>query len=292
MSTKFTTFADHIEAGRRGTLVMFDRPDAEELAMLVMPYTYLPNIAELLDESNWEAICSQIGAAAKRVDRARRHIRHMLIPHVRNRPNRPVVRFAQDVCNGSYAVGSGPEYVNRLHSLVDIPPIDGETVASFASRLDDAREQDDYKVVSFGHWATPYDLMLVRPGSKAHETAVELADRLENYPVLDEEDFSNRECESQYQSVLDELGRLDLESNGEPLSPDALGDLASEICQASNENQDYDQSDVTEALGELGWVVCEDDVWRPADETEDSDPAPFCRCETCTPGDVTCVSKD
>jgi hypothetical protein len=187
--TDFITFADHIEAGKRSTLVMFDRPDADQLAMLVMPVTYCPNVAGHLDESNWEAIKATLSEADP---------------------------------NGN-----------------------------------------DHEVVSFGHWATPYDLMLVRPNTPAHEAAQELADRLEDYPVLDEHDFSSRECESQYESVLESLGRLDLESDGEPLNNNALNDLADQICQASNETRDYDESDVTEALGRLGWVLdAANEVWR------------------------------
>jgi hypothetical protein len=201
--------------------------DETDRDWLVCPVSIQPKIASHLDESNWEAQCAALEQADRYVRRARRHVRHKLIQHVRQRPNRPLARFAQDMCNGTYLVGSGPDYINRLCDLVDLPPISGETVASFAARLDSALESDgDYTTHYFGHWTSDFKIAIVRPGSKAHRVAVELEMSLADYPVLDDMDLSRRECESMYESVLNELSRLEIESKGEPLSDEALNDLA------------------------------------------------------------------
>jgi len=160
---------------------------------LVFPMLYTPNIATLLDESNWSALQT---------------------------------------------------------ALEEIDP-----------------EGVDHTLHAFGHWATPFDLIIVRPGSKAHETAEELAKQLEDYPVLDEDDFSNRECEAQYESVQDELERLTLERSGVELTADECGDLASEICQNANDSECFDRRRVERALVKLGWVYDEDEmVWFPESE--------------------------
>ena len=61
-------------------------------------------------------------------------------------------------------------------------------------------EGEDCQVHRFGHWACGwFELILVRPASKAHEAAAGIVARLENYPVLDEEDYGRR----QYDSVVE-----------------------------------------------------------------------------------------
>jgi len=51
-------------------------------------------------------------------------------------------------------------------------------------------------VASFNHWACGwFKIVLVRPDSAAHATAEDIARRLDSYPVLDEDDFNEREKE-------------------------------------------------------------------------------------------------
>lgn len=58
-------------------------------------------------------------------------------------------------------------------------------------------EGEDHMVGDFGHWACGwFEVVLVRPGSPAHDLVRNLAERLDNYPLLDEDDFSERERES------------------------------------------------------------------------------------------------
>jgi hypothetical protein len=59
-------------------------------------------------------------------------------------------------------------------------------------------ESDDVEVHRFRHWANGwYEIVLVRPGSEAEQIAIKLQGKLEDYPVLDEDDFSQREMENE-----------------------------------------------------------------------------------------------
>lgn len=56
-------------------------------------------------------------------------------------------------------------------------------------------ESETVEVHRFGHWACGwYEIIIVDPSREAEVEAIE--NRLENYPVLDEDDFSNREHEA------------------------------------------------------------------------------------------------
>lgn len=55
----------------------------------------------------------------------------------------------------------------------------------------------DHEAHRFGHWGPGwFEIWIVRPNTECAKEAEELADALENYPVLDEEDFSRREFEA------------------------------------------------------------------------------------------------
>lgn len=52
-------------------------------------------------------------------------------------------------------------------------------------------EGDNVTIHRFGHWACGWwEALAVKQGTPEHDTASKLADRLENYPVVDDEDFS------------------------------------------------------------------------------------------------------
>lgn len=58
-------------------------------------------------------------------------------------------------------------------------------------------ESETVEVHRFGHWGPGwFEIIIVAPGTKAEKTAQEIEGSLENYPVLDEDDFSAREWES------------------------------------------------------------------------------------------------
>ena len=55
-------------------------------------------------------------------------------------------------------------------------------------------ESDTVEVHRFGHWACGWlEIILVDPASPAFAIAESIEDRLSNYPILDETDFSERE---------------------------------------------------------------------------------------------------
>jgi len=57
-------------------------------------------------------------------------------------------------------------------------------------------ESDNVSIERFGHWACGWwEALSVRAGTEEHTKAKDIADRLESYPVLDEDEFSEREDE-------------------------------------------------------------------------------------------------
>lgn len=69
--------------------------------------------------------------------------------------------------------------------------------SNFACALKDlGGEGEDVQVHRFGHWANGwFEIIIVRPGSDAEKKAEEIESALADYPVLDDDDFYNREQE-------------------------------------------------------------------------------------------------
>ncbi len=175
------TYGDYIDGCyKAGNFMMWEKPDADELAMLVLPVTYYPNIATTLEESNWETI---------------------------------------------------------------------------RARLEAVDTGEDFAVASFGSWATPYDLMLVRAGSAAHTAALEITAALADSAVLDEHDLSEREQEQAATSLTEALGGLTIVVDGSDAANDDLRSAVWEILTES-ETPDYiDRSDVERVLrDDLGFT--------------------------------------
>jgi hypothetical protein len=60
----------------------------------------------------------------------------------------------------------------------------------------DAANSDDWAAMEFGHWACGwFKIIVVRPGSSAAQIAQDAEQKLQDYPILNEDDFSNREWE-------------------------------------------------------------------------------------------------
>jgi hypothetical protein len=181
--TTFETYGAYIDA--QTCFIMWERPDADERAMLVVPFTYCPNVSELLDDSNWETI---------------------------------------QAC------------------LAEADPTG-----------------DDYQVCSFGHWATPYKLVTVRAGSKAHAEAERIVAALADYPVLDEEDFSEREHEAQLERLEDIIRDIerdvDPDGDGDEWSHDEMaGKVSSELPADLSELTSRATDQVREILVSLGYL--------------------------------------
>jgi hypothetical protein len=72
---------------------------------------------------------------------------------------------------------------------VAIKKLGGET-------YDSEEDTGDVSIVRFGHWAVGWvEHILVRPNSPAHNIAIKLEEKLNDYPILDDDDFSNLEDE-------------------------------------------------------------------------------------------------
>ena len=65
-------------------------------------------------------------------------------------------------------------------------------------------ESETVEVHRFGHWGPGwFEIIIAKPGSPAEQTAGEIESSLANYPILDEEDWSNREWGSYQEGWLD-----------------------------------------------------------------------------------------
>jgi hypothetical protein len=151
----------------------------------------------------------------------------------------------------------------------------------------------DHERHLFGHWATDFELIIVRPGSAAALEAERIVAALADYPVLDDEDHSQREYAAQLKCVEDGLRCATVELDGVELETSALvhqvwehmfdtqtGSL-DQVGRDGGGGPDRDECETV--LGELGYVLCEDDVWRPESETEPvcDVPAGYDRIEGC-----------
>jgi hypothetical protein len=180
----------------------FDRDDTEHDSWIVVPYTFCPNVASILDESNHEALIAAL----------------------------------------------------------------------------DATGSEDYVVRHHNHWATPYDMILVRPGSAAFDAADSCIAALANYPVLNEEDFSRREYEATCQNIASELRRTTVERGGVEVDSEELaGELFSwfwendqSAVEATGDGGGYPTPEqIEDGLRGLGFVDPEDGgAWLPASEHE------------------------
>lgn len=76
----------------------------------------------------------------------------------------------------------------------DSGPLETSNFAAARAILDEAGA--DYIVHSFGHWGPGwFEIIVVEPTPIGLAAAGDIACRLADYPILDEDDFSARECE-------------------------------------------------------------------------------------------------
>lgn len=63
-------------------------------------------------------------------------------------------------------------------------------------------DSHDHETHRFGHWGPGwFEIILVRPTSPCHALALELAESLADYPVLDEEAFSELEYDEAHETI-------------------------------------------------------------------------------------------
>ena len=77
----------------------------------------------------------------------------------------------------------------------DSGPLDRSNFRSAVREL--GGEGEDVEVHRFGHWGPDwFEIVIVRPGTAAATKAGEIADALEDYPIVDEDDYSTLEYET------------------------------------------------------------------------------------------------
>jgi hypothetical protein len=82
-------------------------------------------------------------------------------------------------------------------------------------------ESDDVEVHRFGHWGPGwYEIIIVRPGSKAEKEAEEIEAALANYPVLNDEDHSQREYDATISNIRQILSSVERKNDIEKEFPE------------------------------------------------------------------------
>lgn len=118
--------------------------------------------------------------------------------------------------------------------------------------------ENGWEIHRFEHWGPGwYEIIVVEPGSKAQKVAEDIAKRLEQYPLLNEDDVGEREHEETIENIKSE-GKLD-------------DDVAGKVCnwlwehdpgavEASDGHGGYpSKKQINKALVALG-IVPEDEV--------------------------------
>ena len=91
--------------------------------------------------------------------------------------------------------------------------LDQSNYACAMAALDESDpDWNDHEDHRFGHWACGWlEIIIVRPDSKCAAIAASVSDALADYPVLDEEDYSQREWDqmSEYWRSMNTADRVD-----------------------------------------------------------------------------------
>jgi len=95
-------------------------------------------------------------------------------------------------------------------------------------------ESKNVEVMRFGHWACGYwEVIAVKGKTKAYKIACEIVEKIENYPVLDNDHFSEREQEEASQVWRDCYTKKDrleyIRKNRNQFEFQTFGDLMGNI---------------------------------------------------------------
>ena len=155
---------------------------------------------------------------------------------------------------------------NRDSRLLDLSNAD--TIAGAMKPFTDG-DDPDVVMESHGHWAVGhvdgFSVRVYHNGeiTDAFQTYHDLAEQMDGYPILDEEDYSRRECEATLENIADAAWRL----KGEYELPEGWeGDVyswLSENRQQAVENRDDqggypEPDDLRAAFEALGYERVED----------------------------------
>ena len=87
----------------------------------------------------------------------------------------------------------GPCSITRDSGILDLS--NWHSMIADFERIDP--DGEDHEIHSFGHWACGwFEIVLIRPNSAVAQSAEEIEGALENYPVLSDDDYSEREYEA------------------------------------------------------------------------------------------------
>ncbi len=116
-------------------------------------------------------------------------------------------------------------------------------------------ESETVEVHRFGHWACGWiEIIIVQPDTEEHSKALEIESALENYPVLNDEDFSAREYEESLEYIRNAVSDFS----------DRAEEIFSNMSSAGMETgpQSLDEKSILQSLDE-------NDIARACDCCED-----------------------
>ena len=109
---------------------------------------------------------------------------------------------------------------------------------TLADKAKPEEETDCWEIHRFGHWACGwFEIFIIKPDSPAYRAAEDIARALENYPVLNEEDYGEREYTATMENIADALRSFDIENEPEDLAG-TLYSWFSDNDQGAVENRD------------------------------------------------------
>jgi len=113
----------------------------------------------------------------------------------------------------------------------------------------------DYEQHSFGHWACGWlEVVIVRPGSKAYDVAVEIEACLADYPVLNDDHYSELEWSEHADWVDRECGRVANDNDQDLTDTYCAGTIAERFQWNSEHDRSPDDEDLHAALADLGFL--------------------------------------
>lgn len=240
----------------------------EQADWLVLPVSQTRDSGNL-EQSNFETAEESLRRVQRRVDSARSKILYKVNRYTVETPvlGVPMYKFAAAMCGEVFY-----EQASALHLLkvVGLPPVEGETIADFASRLESALETSDFETHRFGHWGPGwFEILVVRPGSACHREAQRIAAALDSYPVLNEEDFSSRSHEASLSNIEQVIGDIERGLDSDEGDDWDREQLASEVfswlweheqreCESHDDHGAYpSEASVQRALEALGYLTFE-----------------------------------
>ena len=145
-----------------------------------------------------------------------------------------------------------PAARNRDSNLLDLSNFD----AALAMM---GGEGDNCEVHRFGHWGCGwFEIIIVKPDTPTAATAEEIEEALENYPVLDEDDWGKREYEAYVENVISACTPMLTDGEPDNWVDEVLCYLdENELGEASRQNPEQcglSDDDAREALSVLGYI--------------------------------------